>query len=92
MGALTNLSFLSPITNTALVGFTGIVGYRFRQIRQDRAAGVKTRLSLQLIHTRLMAQGFVIGTLSLTVCYLLGKRAYESITGVKLDQPAERRN
>lgn len=49
------------ILKTGIGSFTGIAGYKLYQIRQNRRAGSTERLSLQLINTRMMAQGFVMG-------------------------------
>jgi hypothetical protein len=44
-------------------------------------------MSLQLIHTRMYAQGFVLGTLSLGVVYMLGTRIYSHATEQEYKNP-----
>lgn len=83
----------NPLLVFALTGFSSIVTYKLYRIRQDRKAGIQQRLSLQLINVRLIAQGFVIGSLSLSVFYMLGKRAYNHFLGTPaIESSKDKRN
>ena len=74
-------------------GFVGLVGYNLLKIAKNRkSTGEKLPLSLQLIHTRMYAQGFVIGTLSLGVIYMLSTRIYAMATNQKFNDPFDHSN
>jgi len=58
-----------------MTAFTGVVAYGFWGLRTR-----KIPLSLYLMHLRVVSQGLAIGTLSVGMCYMLGKRVYRRLT------------
>jgi len=55
----------NPFVPVGMAGFFAIVGWRLMKLK-DRG---DTKMSVHLIHMRVMAQGFVVGAMTLGVLY-----------------------
>ncbi|XP_053739567.1 HIG1 domain family member 1A, mitochondrial [Synchiropus splendidus] len=55
----------NPFVPAGLAGFCAIAGYRLWKLK-DRG---NTKMSIHLIHTRVAAQGFVVGSIIVGVLY-----------------------
>ncbi|CAG2180419.1 unnamed protein product [Oppiella nova] len=76
----------NPFFPIAMTGFTGAVlygAYRFKY-RGDMP------VSLYLIQLRVAAQGMAVGTLTLGMVYMLGKRLYNNYYNIPNDPPSGR--
>ncbi|XP_035490547.1 HIG1 domain family member 1A, mitochondrial [Scophthalmus maximus] len=55
----------NPFVPVGIAGFLAIVGYRLMKMRSRG----DTKMSLHLIHMRVAAQGFVVGSMTIGVLY-----------------------
>ncbi|XP_034039637.1 HIG1 domain family member 1A, mitochondrial [Thalassophryne amazonica] len=62
----------NPFLPLGMAGFFAIVGYKLMKMKNRG----DTKLSLHLIHTRVAAQGFVVGTLTIGVLYSMYRDYY----------------
>ncbi|XP_068604787.1 HIG1 domain family member 1A, mitochondrial-like [Brachionichthys hirsutus] len=59
----------SPFVPVGMAGFFAIVAYRLYKMRSQS----NTKMSIQLIHMRVAAQGFVVGSITVGVLYSMYK-------------------
>ncbi|CAN9503480.1 unnamed protein product [Ophioblennius macclurei] len=55
----------NPFVPIGMAGFFAIVGYRLMKLKSRG----DTKMSVHLIHMRVMAQGFVVGAMTIGVLY-----------------------
>ncbi|XP_066564624.1 HIG1 domain family member 1C-like [Amia ocellicauda] len=60
----------APFVPIGMAGFVGLVGFGLWRLRSRGAV----KMSVHLIHTRVMAQGFVVGAMTLGVIYSMYKQ------------------
>jgi len=59
----------NPFVPVGMAGFFAIVGWRLLKMRSRG----ETKMSVHLIHMRVMAQGFVVGAMTIGVLYSMYK-------------------
>jgi len=57
----------NPFVPVGMAGFFAIVGWRLMKMKSRG----ETKMSVHLIHMRVMAQGFVVGAMTLGVIYTM---------------------